>query len=140
MRTAGRAPFRYYSPGPIPEDVDPTQVILVEVSLREDNQVHLHLPQFGIDCSAEYDDDEAALATLIDQMAKRLLGFYRALTEVPDSYITEIEEEQIELLQDLVLPWVGVQLATSPSYWALPESAAQPAEAYIANTREAAAV
>lgn len=105
-------------------DADEDVIFLVVRADHEDPQcVTLELPQFGIELYADEREDEPQqwAANAFRVAVQRMLAFYRALTELDDEYITEVEQAQQRIIERVLLPWLARTLAKNPALVVVPE-------------------
>ena len=79
-------------------------------------------PQFDIEATLDDDDGglEVGTTRAVERVLQELMAFYRALRELPESYINEVERAQLGLLEHTVFPWLFATMGASPSYFTLP--------------------
>ena len=95
----GVGPFWFYSEGQGEEFSDRDEVILVELARSPEGGVW-RLPQFDIEV-CERDAPRGFV-----QATRQLIALGRALREVPDHYVTEVEKRQRYLIENVFVPWL----------------------------------
>jgi hypothetical protein len=93
-------PFYFYI-GEFHKPENREDAILVEIS-HEDGHYWFDLPQFGVDVCSK----RLRMNRLFIQMVERLASFHVAIKSMPPDHVTEIETEQLRLLEELFTPWL----------------------------------
>ena len=109
-------PFLIYSGDRKFSSLEKTDHILVTVRI-EDDLDYWYLPQFDLEVRDTTDE-------VVETMFRQLLQLYAALRKLPADYRTEIEDEQIRLIEDLFLPWLAVSYGEDPGSFQPPTAAA----------------
>ena len=118
-------PFLIVSADQIPMLAGTDDQVVMGVSV-DDGWLGLELPQFGIEVWVDQDGrvDEEVNSEALQGVVTRLLAFYSALRELPDTYIHEVETIQRDIIERHLLPWLGNILGRNPGYFTLPADAA----------------
>ncbi len=110
-----KIPFHFYQEEGAPVELR-TDVLLVGITQDDEGQSWFVLPQFDIEVPFEADHEP------MGGLIKRLVAFFAGLRELPPSHVNEVEQEQLRLLDDLLLPFLADVLGQNPQYWEIPTS------------------
>ncbi len=101
-----------------------TDRLVWSLTLHTDDGPTLSAPQFGIEVgtAVQGDDLDEQVGSLVKGMMQHLVSLHRALRELPDAYLNEVERIQIQLFERVVFPWFAGAMAISPGAWDAPEA------------------
>lgn len=96
------------------------RVLIWSLELDGDDDEVVCLPQLGIEVDL-VGDDEDAVARAVQEAFRRAVEYYRALIELPESYINEVEAAQLNLFHTILFPWFSTEIASKPGSWTVPD-------------------